>query len=162
MGTNFYGSFNVIQAVLPHMRNRQSGRIIQISSLNAVTTFPLMGAYSASKWAVEALVETLAAEVKDLGIKVTLVEPGPFKTGFHKAAGYAENTVDAYDAFRSDHFTQMQQVNFANPEIVANGILKLAALEQPPLRAAAGSGVMEIIKTVYTQRLAGWIDLDAL
>lgn len=162
LNTNFTGSFNTIQAVMPYMRVQKSGRIIQISSLNAVAAFPLMGAYSASKWAVEGLVETLAAEVKDLGIKVSLVEPGPFDTGFHKTAGHTANTISAYDEFRRDHFVQMEQVHFADPAIVAAGILKLADMQQPPLRVAAGENVLETIKTIYTQRLADWHTLENL
>lgn len=82
METNYWGSFNVIQAILPGMRTRGRGRIIQITSLSGIITFPLMGAYSSSKWALEGLLETLSMEVGEFGIKITMVEPGPFATGY--------------------------------------------------------------------------------
>lgn len=78
--TNFFGALWVTQAALPIMRARRSGHIIQVTSLGGITAFPAIGAYHASKWALEGLSQSLAQEVAGFGIKVTLVEPGGYST----------------------------------------------------------------------------------
>ncbi|GII32989.1 hypothetical protein Pmi06nite_64310 [Planotetraspora mira] len=75
MEVNHFGAFYTSQAVVPHMRKRRSGRIIQISSMGGVVALPTMGTYHATKWALEALSQALAAEVAEYGVHVTLVEP---------------------------------------------------------------------------------------
>lgn len=80
METNFYGALWVTQAALPLLRAQNSGHIVQISTVGGVTSFPNLGGYNASKWALEGLTEALAQEVAGFGIKVTLVEPGGFET----------------------------------------------------------------------------------
>ena len=79
---NFFGTLKLTQAVLPHMRERRRGQIIQISSHAGVKAFAGFGIYNASKFALEGFSEALALEVNPLGIKVTIVEPGPFRTNF--------------------------------------------------------------------------------
>ena len=78
--TNFFGALWVTQAALPIMRGQRAGHIIQVSSHGGVTTFPIVGAYAATKWALEGISQTLAQEVSGFGINVTLVEPGPYAT----------------------------------------------------------------------------------
>ena len=78
--TNLFGTLWVVQAALPHLRSRRGGHILATSSLAGVITFPTAGVYNATKWAVEGLLQTLAAEVAEFGIKVTLVEPGGYAT----------------------------------------------------------------------------------
>ena len=162
MKTNFYGSLSVIQAMLPCMRARKSGHIIQITSLGGVLTFPLMGAYGASKWALEGLLETLSMEVGEFGIKVTMVEPGPFATGFHEVVQYEQDPLPAYDHLMREHWAQMRAVKWEDPEIAARGVMRLAALESPPLRATAGTGMLELVRRAYAQRLAEWAVLEDL
>jgi NAD(P)-dependent dehydrogenase (short-subunit alcohol dehydrogenase family) len=79
--TNFFGALWVTQAVLPPMRAAGSGHIVQVSTYGGVTTFPVVGAYAAAKWALEGLSQTLAQEVEGFGINVTLIEPGPYAAG---------------------------------------------------------------------------------
>ena len=80
--TNIFGTINVLKAVLPQLRRQRSGHIINFSSVGGVIGIPGFGAYNASKFAIEGLSEALAAEVAPLGINVTIVEPGPFRTDF--------------------------------------------------------------------------------
>ena len=78
--TNFFGALWVTQAALPIMREQGSGHIIQVSSIGGISAFPIVGAYHASKWALEGLSQSLAQEVAPFGIHVTLIEPGGFST----------------------------------------------------------------------------------
>jgi len=91
--TNFFGMVRVCKAVLPHMRSRSAGYIINISSIGGVMGLPFQGAYSASKFALEGISEALRIEVKPFGIHVVLIEPGDFKTGFTKNRVRAEGAV---------------------------------------------------------------------
>ncbi|MDT4900341.1 MAG: hypothetical protein QOJ78_1271 [Pseudonocardiales bacterium] len=78
--TNFFGALWVTQAALPFLREQGSGHILQVSSIGGISAFPNVGAYHASKWALEGLSQALAAEVTDFGIHITLIEPGGFST----------------------------------------------------------------------------------
>ena len=98
---NVFGTFHVTQAALPIMREQGSGHILQISSVSGVATFPYQGAYASSKWAIEGLTEVLAQEVRGFGIKVTLVEPGPFKTDLHGDSSANAEPQPQYDALRN-------------------------------------------------------------
>ncbi len=82
MGTNFMGCVNMCQAVLPYMRKARAGKIINLSSIGGVMGLPYQGFYSASKFAIEGFSEALSAEVRRFGIRVCMVEPGDFATGF--------------------------------------------------------------------------------
>src|SRR6266487_1467993 len=82
--TNLFGVFHVTQAVLPILREQRAGHIIQISTMGGIVAFPTLGAYHASKWALEGMTDALAQEVAGFGIKVTLVEPGGFKSAILK------------------------------------------------------------------------------
>ncbi len=98
--TNLFGILRTIQAVLPHMRQQRSGRIINVSSVLGFLPAPYMGLYSASKHAVEGLSESLDHEVRHFGIRVVLVEPSYTKTHFDLNAPQAANPIGAYDADR--------------------------------------------------------------
>ena len=100
--TNFFGPLWVTQAVLPFMRARGSGHIIQVSSIAGVTAHPNLGIYHASKWALEGLSESLAQEVAPLGINVTIVEPALFKTDWSgSSAKHAQLNAAYADGHRS-------------------------------------------------------------
>lgn len=86
--TNLFGTIRATQAVLPHMRAAHSGTIINISSTGGLRGLAAVSAYSSSKFAVEGLSESLAAEYADFGIRVILVEPGPFRTLFRDQPGF--------------------------------------------------------------------------
>ena len=98
--TNVFGTLRTTQAVLPHMREQRSGRIINVSSVLGFLPAPYMGLYSASKHAIEGLSETLDHEVRNFGVRVVLVEPSYTKTNLDLNAPQAANRISAYDADR--------------------------------------------------------------
>lgn len=104
--TNVLGLLWTTQAVLPIMREQKSGHIIQLSSAMGLATLPTMGLYSASKFAVEGLSETLAAEVSGFGIKVTILEPNGFSTDFSTSSLAMSEPISAYDGVRKALYEQ--------------------------------------------------------
>ena len=97
MGTNFMGCVNMCQAVLPYMRKARKGKIINLSSIGGIMGLPYQGFYSASKFAIEGFSEALSAEVRGFGIKVSMVEPGDFATGFTGSRKNSQATMDDPD-----------------------------------------------------------------
>src|SRR6202041_3281699 len=99
--TNLFGALWVAQAALPFMRAQGSGHIIQVSSIGGVNAFPTVGLYHASKWGLEGFSQSLAAEVREFGIKVTIVEPGGFATEWGGASAKRATPMPAYDGARA-------------------------------------------------------------
>jgi NAD(P)-dependent dehydrogenase (short-subunit alcohol dehydrogenase family) len=139
---NFFGALQVTQAFLPLMRERGHGHIVQMSSHGGIKAFPGFGIYNASKFALEGMSEALAAELVPLGIKVTIVEPGPFRTGFAgKAFQEAALQIDAYQTTAGAFRERMKQVDGkqeGDPKKAAEAILQVANSENPPLRLPLG------------------------
>lgn len=140
--TNFFGSLRVIREVLPIMRKQKSGRIIAISSVAGVISIPYQAHYSASKFALEGLMEALRYEVAPFNIKVTIVEPGDTKTSFTSNRLISANSNEKspyHERFqRSIKRMEQDEMNGASPESVAQLIYKLIIKKNPPLRTAAG------------------------
>src|SRR4051794_650387 len=99
METNLFGALWVTQAALPFLREQGSGHIIQVSSIGGISAFPGLGAYHASKWALEGFSQALAAEVADFGIHVTVIEPGGFATDWSGPSAVRSAGLPAYDGF---------------------------------------------------------------
>jgi NAD(P)-dependent dehydrogenase (short-subunit alcohol dehydrogenase family) len=116
---------------------------------------PLIGFYCASKWAVEALHESLAQEVKGFGIKVTLLEPGAYATDFG-SSGKRVPEIDAYSDLRKRVFERLLSEERGDPQATAEAILKVVDAEDPPLRFALGSSVLPMARDAYVGRLATW------
>lgn len=155
--TNVLGSLWTIQAVLPIMREQKSGQIIQLSSALGLNTVSLMGLYSASKFAVEGLTETLAGEVSGFGIKVTILEPGGFSTDFFGTNSLALSaTVNAYDGIRKDFYEHANEQDSGNPEATVQAIFSLVDSENPPLRLLLGKTTYPWVKHTYGERLKTW------
>lgn len=152
METNFFGSLWVSQAVLPILRKQGSGHIIQVSSIAGVAAFPILGLYHASKWAVEGMSEALSKEVAQFGIKVTLVEPGPYATDWRGSSSVRADASAPYTALSASGSGLRQ----GDPAATAAVILKVVDSPEPPLRIFLGSGVVALARTVYESRLSEW------
>lgn len=157
MEVNFFGLFHMTQAVLPVLRAQGSGHIVQISTVGGVMTFPGLGGYHASKWAVEGLSDALAQEVAGLGIKVTLVEPGPYATDWAGASATHAEPIAAYDAVRAALAArQMPPEMYGDPAAVGPAILRLVDADAPPLRLFLGIVPTLLVPGAYQARLAEW------
>lgn len=152
---NYLGMVRVLRAALPLLRKQGSGHILGVSSGLGITTLPMIGFYCATKWAVEALHEALAQEVKAFGIKVTLVEPGAYATEFGKSARIAE-VLEPYAEFRKQFLTRLAGVERGDPEATAEAVLKLVDAENPPLRLGLGNTILPRARAAFAERLATW------
>ncbi|MGF1341160.1 SDR family oxidoreductase [Streptomyces flavovirens] len=137
------GVWNVLRAALPFLREQRAGRVINISSILGLTTMPGWALYCAGKFALEGLSEALAAEVADLGIKVTVVEPGYFRTSFLTTDSLAlpAETSKHYPAVRTmveDHL-ELQGRQLGDPVKGAAAIIERAGHDDGPLRQLLGS-----------------------
>ena len=156
--TNFFGALWVTQAVLPILREQRSGHILQVSSIGGVHAFPVLGLYHASKWALEGLSQSLAGELEDHGVHVTLVEPGGFTTDWSGPSATRAEPMTAYDGIRARRAERLRGVASRPGDPLATGpvILELVDMEEPPLRLFLGDPPLEMIKPEYAQRLAEW------
>jgi len=152
---NYIGMVRVLRSALPLLRKQGSGHILGVSSGLGITALPLIGFYCATKWAVEALHESLAQEVKPFGIKVTLVEPGAYATEFGKSAQIAD-ALDPYAGFRKQFLTRLANLERGDPEATAEAVLKLVDTNDPPLRLGLGNSILPRAREAYAARLATW------
>ena len=155
--TNIFGTLAVIQAALPLLRKQGGGHILGTSSGLGHVTMPVIGYYCSSKWAFEAIHESLAAEVKPFGIKVTIIEPGAYATEFGSqdslklAAG-----LDIYTDFKTHFFESLRNSERGDPKATPEAIFKIVDAEHPPLRFNLGSHNLPWIRAAYAERLAIW------
>lgn len=152
---NYLGMVRVLRAALPLLRKQGRGHILGVSSGLGITALPLIGFYCATKWAVEALHESLAQEVKAFGIKVTLVEPGAYATEFGKSAALADS-LRPYTEFRKQFLTRLATIERGDPEATTEAILKLVDTDNPPLRLGLGNTILPRARAAYAERLATW------
>lgn len=166
METNFFGALHVTQAVLPFMRQQGSGHIIQMSSVAGFRSTHGFGVYNASKFALEGMSEALAQEVAPLGIHVSIIEPGPFRTNFadtsiKSAAIVIPEYKETAHAFK-DRILGYAGAQEGDPEKAAQVLLQVVASQSPPLRLPLGQtaydAVSKKIKEVG-QDLATWEDI---
>jgi NAD(P)-dependent dehydrogenase (short-subunit alcohol dehydrogenase family) len=154
--TNFFGALWLTQAALPIMREQGAGHIIQVSSYGGVTTFPIVGAYAASKWALEGLSQTLAQEVSGFGINVTLLEPGPYATDWAGSSARASAALPAYDSVKAANNDYWSTQPFGDPAATRDPLLALVDAPKPPLRAFFGSTPLPVVQHDYESRLTSW------
>ncbi|MDF1658790.1 MAG: oxidoreductase [Verrucomicrobiales bacterium] len=133
---NVFGLLNVTQEVLPHMRERNEGLIINLSSMLGLTSIGGMGIYGSTKFAVEGISEALADEVKNLGLKLMLVEPGAFDTGFAESMMMVDKQIEDYKPIRE---TLEGGIEFnGDPDRAATAIVAAATCDTPPARLILG------------------------
>jgi len=139
---NVFGLLRVLRAVLPHFRERQSGHIVNLSSIGGLVGLPGFGIYNATKFAVEGISEALAAEAAPLGIKVTVVEPGPFRTAFLAGSlAMAKNVISQYEGTAGVTRAGASTRNGnqpGDPRRAAKAIIKAVTAENPPLHLLLG------------------------
>jgi NAD(P)-dependent dehydrogenase (short-subunit alcohol dehydrogenase family) len=154
---NFFGLVALTNAVLPGMRRRRSGRIVNISSIGGLVSFGATGYYHATKYALEGLSESLAIELAPLGIKVTIVEPGPFRTDWAgQSLLESKIRIGDYDATAGERRRQTHDRNGkqqGDPARGAEAIIAAVSAENPPLHLLLGKpalalahGKMEALK----------------
>jgi NAD(P)-dependent dehydrogenase (short-subunit alcohol dehydrogenase family) len=163
--TNFWGVVHVTRAALPVLRKQGSGHIIQITSIGGRSAFPSLSGYHAAKFAFEGFSESLAQEIGPLGLKLTLVEPGGFRTDWAGAsmayakpmAAYAP-VMDTIRGFMEGHSGQQA----GDPRKAAQVILQLVEMKEPPLRLPLGNDAMALLRHGYkinAEELERWADL---
>jgi NAD(P)-dependent dehydrogenase (short-subunit alcohol dehydrogenase family) len=156
--TNLFGALWVTQAALPFLREQGSGHILQVSSIGGISAFPLVGIYHASKWALEGISQSLAQEVAQFGIKVTLIEPGGFATDWAGSSSSTSEPLPPYAEYHEQVQEQRRQRvgTPGDPNASAAAVLRVVDADEPPLRCFFGTAPISIAKADYEQRLATW------
>ena len=163
--TNVLGIVKVLRAVLPGMRARGGGHVVNISSMGGLVGFAGMGLYSASKFAVEGLSEALALETAPFGIKVTIVEPGPFRTRFRGGLLHAQKELAPYAQTVGKLRQTMADASVkppGDPVRAAQAIIKAVTAAQPPLRLPLGQICYEKTEDklrIMSAEMASWKDV---
>jgi NAD(P)-dependent dehydrogenase (short-subunit alcohol dehydrogenase family) len=147
---NVFGAVAMIQAVLPYMRKRRAGHILNVTSMGGIITFPGLGAYHGSKFALEGISESLAKEVKSLGIAVTAVEPGAFRTDWAgRSLVRAERKIADYDAVFDPIRERRRKLDGnqpGDPAKAARAMLKLVASDNPPMHLLLGRDAVTLVR----------------
>jgi NAD(P)-dependent dehydrogenase (short-subunit alcohol dehydrogenase family) len=154
--TNVFGPWRLTRAVLPVWRAQRRGHAVFVSSVAGTVPFPGLAAYTASKFAVEGAAESLAAEAAHLGVKVTILQPGGFATGYsanlvmpkHRIADYTPVSEDLLVALRSMN----TKVEVNSPELFADVVWRLSQMESPPLRLPVGPDSEAFLAAAYAAR----------
>jgi len=162
--TNVFGALWVTQAALPLLREQGSGHLLQVSSIGGITAFPNIGAYHASKWALEGFSQSLAQEVAGFGVKVTIIEPTGFATDWGGASAKHATPNPAYDALREQVAAARKQrmPTPGDPAATAAAVLELVDAAEPPLRVFFGDGPLALATADYESRLATWREWEPL
>ena len=158
--TNLFGALWVTQAALPFLREQGSGHIVQVSSIGGITAFPIVGIYHASKWALEGFSQSLAQEVADFGIHVTLIEPAGFSTDWAGDSAKRSEPLEAYADVRQkiEESRASRNAEPGSPGASAEAILRVVDADEPPLRVFFGSAPLGLARADYDSRLKTWND----
>jgi NAD(P)-dependent dehydrogenase (short-subunit alcohol dehydrogenase family) len=168
METNFFGPVALLRAVLPMMRAQRSGHIVNVSAAAAINNYPGFSIYGAGKCALEGLSESLAAELKPLGVKVTIVQPGPFRTEFVQrslqSAACHEADYDRTSGQFAKLIRSMDGKQPGDPAKAADAIIQAIDSDHPPLRLVLGKYAIDKVKkktASVLEELAAWESVGA-
>ena len=144
---NVFGALHVLRAVLPQLRKQRSGHVLNITSIGGLKTFPGVGIYNASKFALEAIGESLSQQVGPLGIKVTNIEPSGFRTKWAgESATIADTNIDDYQATVGENLRSIQGYSGrqpGDPVRAAHAMYEVVQLENPPLHLPLGKAAVK-------------------
>jgi len=161
--TNVFGLLRVTRALLPHLRKQRSGHILNLSSIGGVVAGPGIGFYNATKFAVEGLSEALAAELAPLGIHVTIIEPGPFRTDFLGRSGVVAKTrLPDYDNTAGNmrkYFAENDGKQKGDPLRAVRAMMEVVESPNPPLRLLLGASAVQRLRTKlgnWEKEIAAW------
>lgn len=164
--TNYFGVVDTLKAVLPGMRAQGSGHVVNISSMTGLVANPPNAYYSSTKFALEALTEALSKEVGPLGIKVTAIEPGGFRTDWaSRSMKEAASPIDDYAddvGVRKDLIKQFADHLPGDPRKVGEAVVMVTGLDQPPLRLLLGSDVLQATRTKLAEMSASIDEWEAV
>jgi len=164
--TNLYAPVEITRAVLPHMRKQRSGRILQVSSVGGRITSIGLSIYQSAKWGLSGFSEALAKEVGPLGIKVTSVEPGGFRTDWAGASMSVAPHVEGYESTvdrRAEIFKSNQFIPKGNPDKAAKVLVELADHPEPPVHLVLGSDATSLLKeadAIRWEELERWLSVS--
>ena len=161
METNYFGTLRCIKSVVPQMRQRRAGAIINISSVAGSFTQPPMAAYCASKWALEALSESLACEMKTFGVRVVLVKPGIIDTSMARRITTTRSSEYPHAARIVSLFTTTLQNAPVSPDVVAQKVLEIAQSDSWQLRYPVGPDAASLIAWRRAMTDEQWVDLHS-
>jgi NAD(P)-dependent dehydrogenase (short-subunit alcohol dehydrogenase family) len=151
---NVFGPLRVLRAVLPHLRERKSGHVLNITSIGGLKTFPGVGVYNASKFALEAIGESLAQQVAPLGIKVTNIEPSGFRTEWAGgSATYADTNIEDYRSTVGENLKGIQSYSGkqpGDPQRAAKIMFDVVRQENPPLHLPLGKAAVKGAREKFT------------
>ena len=146
MDVNLFGTVNILRNVMPYLRKQQSGHIINISSNAGYVGFEKASSYNAAKFGIIGLSEALHQEVKNLGIKVTVVAPGQFRTAFMDSINYVKNRIDVYGTNEAEKaWSQYSGLQPGDPEKLVKILAKIINMENPPLHLLLGPDTYELV-----------------
>lgn len=165
---NVHGTVAVIKAVLPHMRKRRSGHIIGVTSMGGLTTMPGLSFYHGSKFALEGILETLGKEVAALGVHVTALEPGSFRTDWSgRSMVRAPRAIADYDELFEPlraRRIQGRGQQPGDPDKAAAAVLRIVAAERPPARLLLGTDALRYVQAgrdAFERDMLAWAELSA-
>ncbi|RSK51294.1 oxidoreductase [Hymenobacter rigui] len=152
---NVFGPLRVLRAVLPHLRERRSGHVLNITSIGGLKTFPGVGVYNASKFALEAIGESLAQQVAPLGIKVTNIEPSGFRTEWAgSSATYVDTNIEDYRSTVGENLKGIQSYSGkqpGDPQRAAKIMFDVVRQENPPLHLPLGKAAVKGAREKFTK-----------
>jgi len=164
---NVFGAVAVMQAVLPGMRRRRAGRIVGVTSMGGLMTVPGLSYYCGSKYALEAILETLGKEVAGLGIRVTAVAPGSFRTDWAgRSMIRADRSIADYDELMNPIRAARYEANgnqLGDPVKAARAVLSIIDENEPPAHLLLGSDALRLVaagRAAVDSEIATWADLS--